>query len=395
MKKEFKIFGIPLIFGQNSDEKYFKFGNIPLYKKIINNQQICNINSSKSETWPEIRIAIQLKGGIGDQIIGCNYVKALRDKLADNEVKIDVYCRPFIGDLFLKNEDFIDAFFPEIDFNLQDGLYDIYLRLDRFPIILKCNDKKIQQNQILYKYILMCQNFKKQHNNVFFTGRSEFDSICNIYTLIKGQKRYNQMDIDSFLGMSDKFLYKPEIQATNILHDFNLNSQKFITVHRGVDTNRTKDSNKLWPSDYYEQLIQMIKQNFPEYQIVQLGVSADRCPSMRGVDINLVGKTTIADIAYILSNCLLHIDGEGGMVHIRHAVGGGKSVVFFGPTSVDFYGYGENINLTSKVCAHWCEHIKERWDEGCLITNGEPLCMRSISPKEAFEKIESYLNERG
>ena len=42
--------------------------------EIINNQQICNINSSKSETWPEIRIAIQLKGGIGDQIIGCNYV---------------------------------------------------------------------------------------------------------------------------------------------------------------------------------------------------------------------------------------------------------------------------------------------------------------------------------
>lgn len=35
----------------------------------------------------------------------------------------------------------------------------------------------------------------------------------------------------------------------------------------------------------------------------------------------------------ILKHAKLHIDSEGGLVHLRHAIKGGPSVVLFGPTS--------------------------------------------------------------
>lgn len=393
MKKNYKFLGISFSLEKTPEQKTLSFKKLNLFTKTTFDTPKKNKNIAPVKNWNEIRIAIQLKGGIGDQLIGCNYIKALKDKLNDNNIKIDVYCRQIINDLFLSNADFINTISPEADFAPSDNLHDIYIRLDRFPVILNYDDQKIQTNKILYKYVLLVQNFMKTHNKVFFTGRSEFDSICNIYTLIKGQKRFNQMDIDGFLDIKEQFLYNPKVQETDILDIYKI-PQKFITIHRGVDTNRSSDSNKLWPIDSYNKLIQMIKSEFPEITIIQLGVNKQRCPAMNGIDINLVGKTSMADITYLLKQSLLHIDGEGGQVHIRHAINGGKSVVFFGPTSADFYGYSENINLYSNVCPHWCEHIKEKWDEGCIKTNGVPLCMLKISPETAFAKIKSYLNKK-
>lgn len=393
MKKRYKFFGLSFYLEKTPEQKTLSFKKLKIFTRQVldDNTQANALVSNK--IWDGIRIAVQLRGGIGDQLIGCNYVKALKDKLNDANIKIDVYCRSVVNELFLSGTAFINSVSPESDFNPSDGMYDLYIRLDRFPVILECDEEKIQHHQTLYKYVSLVQNFKKLHQNVFFTGRSEFDSICNIYTLIKGQKRFNQMDIDGFLGIGEKFQYAPKIQQTDVFQKFKI-PKKFITIHRGVDTNRTCNSNKLWPMESYNQLIKMIKSEFPEYTIVQLGVNKERCPDMENVDINLVGKTSMTDMVYILKKSLLHIDGEGGQVHIRHAINGGKSVVFFGPTSVDFYGYSENINLYSNVCPHWCEHIKERWDEGCLKTGGIPLCMVKISPEMAFAKIKAYLNKK-
>lgn len=395
--RQYKILNIPFRIVKENDKVCCFLWKIKIYEKKFNEKNAENSNQLlkiKQLSANNIRIAIQLKGAIGDQLIGCNYIKALYDKISDKNVSIDIFCRPFISDLFLNNVDFINSVFPEPSFNEKDENYDLYVRLDRFPNVLKYNEHKIQKSPLLYKYVLLCQNFKQQ-NKMYYTGRSEYDSILNIYTLIKGQKRINQMDINSFLNMDEQFKYNIHLPESTIISDYNLQNKKIITIHRGFDANRNSNSNKLWPQEYYNLLISLIKEHFSDYTLVQLGINEQRCPAMKNIDLNLVGKTSLADVTNILKHSVLHIDGEGGMVHIRHAILGGVSVVIFGPTSKDFYGYSENINISSNACPHWCEHIKEKWDEGCLITNGEPLCMRSIYPKEVFNKIESYLNERG
>ncbi|WP_428073006.1 glycosyltransferase family 9 protein [Candidatus Avelusimicrobium faecicola] len=102
-------------------------------------------------------------------------------------------------------------------------------------------------------------------------------------------------------------------------------------------------------------------------------------------DKNLAGKTSLEEIKVILKHAFLHIDSEGGLVHLRHALKGGASCVFYGPTSPQVYGYSENISLCSNVCPIYCECYSRTWQKKCL--RGKRICMESITPQYALDKI--------
>lgn len=394
--KKVKFLGVPIYIKNNEDEYAFKIGKLPLFKvKYIAPKQVVDQKNRKEIKClsQNVRIGIQLKGGIGDQLVGCNYVNMLSNKLADNNIKIDVFCRKYIKELFLQKQTFINKIYPEQNFDIKDGKYDVYIRLDRFPVVLWYDEKQVQKNVILLKYIKILEDFRKAYPR-FFNFGTGFDGMSAIYSIINKKKRIQQCDVDAFLGIEEKISYKIILPESSVLDDYHLKGRTYITVHRGCDTNHTQNSNKLWPLEAYNKLIGMIKEQYPQYLVVQLGVNEVRCPPMQNIDINLVGKTQLTDIPDILKHSLLHIDSEGGFVHIRHAVEGGISVVLFGPTSKEFFGYSENINIRSTICPHWCEHIREKWDEKCILTNGEALCMKSISVEEVYSEVAKFLSER-
>ena len=76
------------------------------------------------------------------------------------------------------------------------------------------------------------------------------------------------------------------------------------------------------------------------------------------------------------------------MVHLRHALTDKKSVVIFGPTSPDIYGYPNNLNIRSTVCPFPCEWIRYDWTSKCWKTHGEAICMKKLSAETVFEQIE-------
>ena len=130
-------------------------------------------------------------------------------------------------------------------------------------------------------------------------------------------------------------------------------------------------------------MVKQLKSLFPSYIFVEIG--AGRGPRLKGVDISITGKTTIEEIKAILKNAILHIDGEGGLVHLRHALQGGCSCVLFGPTSPEVYGYEENINLKSSACPIHCEFYSRTWQKKCL--KGKRICMESLTPKYVLDRI--------
>ncbi len=176
------------------------------------------------------------------------------------------------------------------------------------------------------------------------------------------------------------------IPPKNLHKDYGISALQFITVHRGNDLKNKANCVKLWPIGYYGILVKMLKQKYPEYQIVQLGVNKERCPDMENVDINLVGKTSLEDVVFLLKHSALHIDCEGGFTHLRHALHGGKTVVLFGPTDIAYYGYSENINLRTDVCSG-CEWVREKWLESCIKEMRNPACMYSLTPEYVFSEI--------
>ena len=141
------------------------------------------------------------------------------------------------------------------------------------------------------------------------------------------------------------------------------------------------------------ELISLLKSQYPNVKIVQLGSS--RCTQLKNIDINLIGKTTFSECMALLDASALHIDCECGMTHVRHFLSQKPSVVMFGPTSVSTRGYPENINLRANVCnCELCEWlIGGDWQCKCIKTgtNFAP-CMHAITPQMVIDAIKKHDN---
>ena len=129
----------------------------------------------------------------------------------------------------------------------------------------------------------------------------------------------------------------------------------------------------------------MLKEKYPEVQIIQIG-SKKQSP-ISGVDIDLRDQTDMEEAFSLLKHARLHISQEGGMVHARHFLGGGTSVVLFGPTDERFYGYPENINLSRRICPFACEWVEDDWMRKCIKTGRCADCMQRLTPEFIMEFV--------
>ena len=167
----------------------------------------------------------------------------------------------------------------------------------------------------------------------------------------------------------------------------NLKLDNYITIYSDIDRNAELPKIKVWPMRHLVEYVSLMKKRFPQIEIVQCGgredmkiENADR--HFLNVDLELT--------KYILANSLLHVGCEGGLVHLATQLET-KCLVMFGSSSPHFYGYAQNINLTSDVC-HPCMYI---WGHGgfqyCMRGAKEPPCMLSITPQLVCEVTCNYL----
>ena len=169
-------------------------------------------------------------------------------------------------------------------------------------------------------------------------------------------------------------------------------STPFITVNYGWGKNSHENDYipaKIWPYSYYAKLVKLIKSKYKGLNIVQIG--RKNTPQIPGIDIFLC-DWDIEVIKYVLKNSLLHIDSEGGMVHLATQLGA-KCLVPFGPTPIHFFGYESNINVVSDGCNDCC-YMDEDFTR-CIRDMAEPECMYSIKPETMFGKFEAYIKEIG
>lgn len=336
----------------------------------------------------ELNIAVLLQGGLGDMLINANFIHLLRQKIGYNNIRIDIYNK--------RTTDILDSVFAghKIANNIykgaypQNSAYDLTIELSRFPILQNVNHRRILfASPELFEFVQLWEkdNIEKHR---FIDFNPFLDGFINKYFLLKGFKRWEQFDIDHKLGMTEKFPFKLNINIPEQEYLKGLKiPTKFITIHRGVDNLIGENSVKQWPVEYYNKLIKMIREKYPNIYIVQLGDSTARCSEFDGVDLNLCGETNIEQLKVLLKHSALHIDGEGGMVHLRHALNGGKSIVLFGPTDPKVYGYTENINLVGRGCPGGCEWIRENWQEECSLYDGFPPCQYSLTPDVVFKSF--------
>ena len=357
-------------------------------------QSFFNKNKSSKDS-DVLHLAFILQGGIGDILISLAFIEKLFFKLPKNTV-IDLFAHntPNINHVLFYNNDLFNVFLRNQNFDAKN--YDLVAEILRYPNIQKIDKEHINnKSKFLANLCMHWEQFKLNHKKFLHP-----DNICatqaDIYSLLNDINRNQQPDIDRILNISkeERCFLDINYNSVNVLDKYHLNGKKYITIHRGHDSNNNnQNSTKLWPVKYYSELVKLIKRKYPDLIIIQLGVSESRCPIIENIDINLVGKTSFNDIIILLKHSCLHVDGEGGFSHLCHLLYS-TSVVLFGPTPIEFYRYSKNINIKGNGCNYWCEKVLNNWQEKCARGYNNPPCMYSIYPQQVFKEIYLYLNKK-
>src|SRR5574337_763351 len=298
-----------------------------------------------------LKVGIMKIGGLGDALIVTAMVKAIKDKWQHS--RISVFVRSESQRRLLsrdKNIDNVVVVSPRLDLSgflqekivgdLANKYFDVFIlhryvakvhfRMGIYP------EMKKRLDDLFDAYNMNFYNFPYFTNSLLIYRKNEYElsSACTDLRIEPSGLSLNLNDED----------YK-------VLRGL---PERFITMHHGADTEsvytlqgerKSTLQTKNWFVDRWAQVAAFLKSK--GYEILQLGTLSDNEYISGTIDMR--GKTTLTEAAAILKKAVIHLDTEGGLVHFARAVGT-KSIVLFGPTAIEFYGYKENINLRTDFC---------------------------------------------
>lgn len=344
----------------------------------------------------KLNVGILFTGGIGDLIINANYLYRLRQKYPSPIIQYYVFVlRNYEAAEVLFGSGLAEGQFLVTHSDLYNSKkrfkqFDLFLEVCRIPKHTWINKGKIASYAPeLFDYIVEIERYKYKHPRLYQEW-PRFDGQLSMDSAICGINRLQQPDVGGYLGLTEEYINPISIglDEDEVLKRFGLSGNRFIAVLSGADPVAAgTNSNKIWPYYYYEILLEKLKKAHPDYLIVQIGAGGTFDAPFQKVDINLLNATGFRETMVILKHAALFISNEGGMVHLRHAVHGGKSAVLFGPTDERTFGYSENINLRGPGCELPCEWIYADWQNKCANRN-KYACMWSLTPNMVLERLE-------
>lgn len=336
-----------------------------------------------------IRIAMIPSGGAGDYIIFANWLWYFSEHLCTNNCTIDVFYHIATAKGIFENH-IVHRLYPIDKFDITK--YDVSFEFHVvYPEIGIFRENHIEHlNGAMHKYILLCRKFYKE-NRILLDHAPYLSGWGTAKAEINGIKRIQQPDIYHCFEIDEDYRYPipyDSEKATSYLKKLGLYGKRFITIHRGWNVTDLYPNVKAWSIESCGDVIYKLKKKYPGYVLVLVASSREQTQGLRGADLDLVEKTSFEEIKYLLKNAVLHIDNEGGMVHLRHALCKKPSVVMFGPTSEKVFGYSENINIRGGGCEHWCEWYTPDWQYHCVKGETSVPCMKSIMADDIINAIE-------
>ncbi|MDR1941655.1 MAG: hypothetical protein LBQ47_04955 [Endomicrobium sp.] len=334
---------------------------------------------TRKEEKNKIYVAVEAGGGMGDMLRCSALVKKLA--LLYPSMHFDIYANnKILGHFIFGSIERIENIALEYLMPLFSGKYDIVYKCLQItePAFYNLN------NDII-KDLKTVSDTQKDIFDLYYRHKDNAFGLIAEKAANKGQ---NFMDI---LGLTAgvKDLSEQDI-SLDIKEPNPLEGKKYITISTGWnprDYIKNGIPTKVWPPAYWQEFAAMFKQANPDIEIVQLG--QNNAPIIKDVNNYFVGKLSLDKSSAILNGSFLHIDCDGGLVHIARVLGV-KTVVLFGPSNGRYVGYKENINLFSPFCGN-CWHTMPGWNKKCALGYGAAKCMESINPKIVLECVLSVL----
>lgn len=328
-----------------------------------------NADNTKQLACEKINISIALKfgQGLGDCIV--------RKKCIIELINMAPGC--FI-DTYSPNAEIVKTVFgqnPTINRIIEDGgatyqvnkyRYDVAITLSVNAEVDWLNLESLSHKNLQFSNIMrtMQENVKRYNLPIFPVTNMNIHFQRMKYL---GYNYYNYLNYTGVFDIQDQNVDIP--LAPNYKEVFeNMCLDQFITINYGTAValkNNLDSTAKQWPYRRFCEFVKLFKEKYPHIKVVQLGVKD--AAKVEGVDKYILGES-LELVKYVLKNSMVHLDSEGGLVHLATNLGT-KCVVMFGPTPEWFYGYKQNVNIVSEVCS------------GCYcLYDGFDVCAKGITP---------------
>lgn len=335
------------------------------------------------------RIAFHVIGGLGDHLLSAKFIRDLTHELGD--IPFDIYTkRPKLAEwIFAELPNCKNVFHTSSAIKWVRRHYALYLDLIGFISIRSTNRKLLlhpQYRPMLRLHKALRAQSHKLHN--FVEKHPDLDGYLGYYTVTKGFKRHTFLHHLANIPYRGERFSVPTDEGARAR--FGLEGKRYITISNGYDdtTPTTPDTKvtKVYP--YHGQVAALLKQARPDLIIVQVG--ANTSEPIASSDLNLINKTTLPEVASIIEHAALHIDNEGGLVHLAKALGT-TSCVVFGPTLPAYFGYDGNINCAPNQCGG-CWWMEGTWMTQCIKGDANPTCMYTQDPQLIASRVLAFLD---
>lgn len=359
-----------------------------IQEELLDKQGIREDKENEKETGI-LRIAFYPTGGFGDYIISS---KLLDELLSYSRCHIDVYCENMTFGAAIYGMRPNITIVPYADYERSKSLYDLSLRVEHFIHVLECKPRRIAKVSPEFMDVIEALGRSISHIRPDIVQQCFRENIHFRRCAIKGINRWTELRHENVFQIADQwsgvYLQKEGLES---LEELGLDKCRYITINRGADSmGRSTLQTKVWSKEYYEQFVELFKQKYQDIKVVQLGNKGNA--KVEGADEYIFGES-FETVKWILKRSLLHIDCEGGLVHLATQLAT-KCVVIFGPTPMHFYSYPQNINLMAGKC-HNCMGTHADWAFSCYKGMKEPECMYSVTAEMVMDAIESYMKGAG
>ena len=359
-----------------------------LLRKVFSNEHFFQESKFRDE---KVHIAFYPTGGLGDYIISA---KILEELMAIAPCKMHVFTEKMaFGQAVYGNRENVDVL-PYDKFQPWMFRFDLVLMvehfvhvefMDAFRVATLSPELYHRMRYIQIHWDTLYVNIAEQ----WWRERVQFERCRAL-----GLDRWTELRMGHAFAVKDKNVYIPLLDDAKVtLSKYGLETSRYVTLNYGADHMQAGKQLKLWEAGHFAALLKMVKHRYPQIRIVQLG--GRTAEKIDGADAYVFGES-IELTKWILKGSLLHIDGEGGLVHLATQFGT-TCIVLFGPTPVHMYGYPQNINLVSAECQN-CMGLHADWAYACYRTHkrdATPPCMMDISAEKVFHHVTDVLDRKG
>jgi hypothetical protein len=348
------------------------------------NRRLRGPNTKLSSSVPVI--GLRILGGIGDYIVIARFVRDLCEYIGPTV--FDVYSnKPNLVRWIFASVPGFRTSYDEAVFDPAGSLYTVAAQISQFVAIDEGSFRQVRvdAHPRLQQVVAAIRRFRPQIEPII-AQQPRLDSVLAQKAIFANRGRRNYLHFMAGLPYGGDGLGLERIVPRTVGHA--LHRRLYITVHNGYDSDMVvsgERATKCYP--HFGEVINGLRQLRGDILFVQVGIqTSDRLPE---VDLQLVDQTSLREVAGLIGGAILHLDNEGGLVHLASSLGT-PSCVVFGPTSSRYFGYPDNINIDPSFCGG-CWWVNETWMNHCPRSFATARCMTEQPPSVIVQAVARFL----